>query len=227
MRNAAGGLRCRAGLVGATALCLTSSSCMQPGTAGWLTAKLSTAPSQQSQRCSLLLICHQVIQFMQLPATMPSFHTPGALFPRCVCGSLDQLSPCCNIHACPMALSANGLLVISVVTHPVATGCKSRRRKPPAWCTQDLHLGGDTREQAEARKKHSEERQRQAIRQAVLDAEQRVEMRWPYISPCGKVGFTLSFHQTELYAYAALSVVANEPLLCGVVAVCPKSRKLH
>lgn len=51
MRNAAGDLKCRAGLVGATALCLTSSSCMQPGTTGWQTAKLSTAPSQQSQRC--------------------------------------------------------------------------------------------------------------------------------------------------------------------------------
>ena len=124
-------------------------------------------------------------------------------------------------------------LVISLVTHPVAVGCKSRRRKFLGWCTQDPHLGGDILEQAEARKKHSEERQQQAIRQAVLHAEQRIETRWPYISPCGKVGLTLSRHQTvmtcdEVHACAALeSTVANEPLLCGVVAVCLKSGTLH
>lgn len=52
---------------------------------------------------------------------------------------------------------------------------------------QDPHLGGDTLEEAEARKRHAEERQQGAIRQAALDQERGVEIRWPYISPRGKV----------------------------------------
>lgn len=79
MRNAAGGLRCRAGLVGATALCLTSSSCMQPGTTGWQTAKLSTAPSQQSQRCLPSLAWFRSRDYMHLANKTHSAQTPYAL----------------------------------------------------------------------------------------------------------------------------------------------------
>ena len=117
---------------------------------------------------------------------------------------------------------------MSVVAHSVATGCRNRTTISVACGPQDPHLGGDTPEQAELRKEHAEERQQQAVRQAILDAEQRIEMRWPYISPCGKVGLTHPWHQTELYACAALkSVIANEPLLCGVIALCLKSGVLH
>ena len=52
---------------------------------------------------------------------------------------------------------------------------------------QDPHLGGNTLEEAEARKKHALERAQQASKQAALDQEQRIETRWPYVSPCGKV----------------------------------------
>ena len=48
-------------------------------------------------------------------------------------------------------------------------------------------MGGDTPEEAEARKRHADERQQQAIRQAALNEEQGIEMRWPYVSPRGKV----------------------------------------
>ena len=52
---------------------------------------------------------------------------------------------------------------------------------------QDPHLGGNSVQEAEARKKHAQERQQQAIKQAALDREHRVEDRWPWISPNGKV----------------------------------------
>lgn len=61
-----------------------------------------------------------------------------------------------------------------------------------AYHAQDPHLGGDTLEEAEARKRHAEERRQQAIRQAALDDEQGTEMRWPYISPRGRVTPTLA-----------------------------------
>ena len=70
------------------------------------------------------------------------------------------------------------------------------RRGLVSHVAQDPHLGGDTLEQAEARKKHAEERQQQAMRQAALDAEQRIETRWPYISPGGKVALTTRLHCT-------------------------------
>ena len=52
---------------------------------------------------------------------------------------------------------------------------------------QDLHLGGSTPEEAAARKQQAEKRLARDIAQAVQYEEQRLETRWPYVSPCKKV----------------------------------------
>lgn len=52
---------------------------------------------------------------------------------------------------------------------------------------QDLHLGGSTPEEAAAQKQQAEKRLARDIAQAVQYEEQRLETRWPYVSPCKKV----------------------------------------
>ena len=75
---------------------------------------------------------------------------------------------------------------------------------------QDPHLGGNTAAEAQARKKHAEERRQEAVQQAALDQERGVEMRWPYVSPRGKVQHWLK--------------EPNEgtcTLLCSMLHTCP------
>ncbi|KAL0029572.1 hypothetical protein WJX79_005057 [Trebouxia sp. C0005] len=64
--------------------------------------------------------------------------------------------------------------------------CKASNRSK-STIPEDPHLGGNTAAEAEARKKHAEERRQEAVQQAALDQERGVEMRWPYVSPRGKV----------------------------------------
>ncbi|DBA93258.1 TPA: hypothetical protein ACH3X2_003549 [Trebouxia sp. C0005] len=87
--------------------------------------------------------------------------------------------------------------------------CKASNRSK-STIPEDPHLGGNTAAEAEARKKHAEERRQEAVQQAALDQERGVEMRWPYVSPRGKVQHWLK--------------EPNEgtcTLLCSMLHTCP------
>jgi len=86
---------------------------------------------------------------------------------------------------------------------------------------QDPHLGGDTVEEAEARKKHAEERRQEAVQQAALDQERGLEMRWPYISPRGKVQkdwrHTMKAHEHSVLFLILVQSCAEIPTAASIL----------
>ncbi len=66
---------------------------------------------------------------------------------------------------------------------------------------------GETVEEAEARKQHAEERRQQALQQDALHQEQRLETRWPYVSPCGKVQLTHDMPMCVAATHACMTLV--------------------
>lgn len=68
-------------------------------------------------------------------------------------------------------------------------------------------------EEAEARKKHAEERRKHSLQQAAEFREHRIETRWPYMSSCSKV------YKVTKPCFTAHAVTDTIPWLAIILAL--------